>query len=87
MTSQPSNRSKKQIIQDIEHITRQPGFIYSLAFLCYRDLFLDQKGPGEELARFPFLPGIGFPDRAHGEAAASEHLPVRGRLGAPNLRR
>ena len=43
MTSQP-NRSKKQIIQDIEEIARQPGFIHILVLLCRGDLFLK---PGE----------------------------------------
>ena len=48
MTSQRSSRSKKQIIQDIEHSARQPGFLYSLAFLCRRDLFLDPKEATEK---------------------------------------
>ena len=43
MTSTPAHRSKQQIIQDIEAIAHQPGFLYSLAFLCRRDLFVDPE--------------------------------------------
>ena len=42
MTSTPvDHRSKQHIIQDIEALTRQPGFLYTLMFLCYRDLTVD----------------------------------------------
>ena len=43
MTSTSGHRSKLHIIQDIEDIASQPGFMYSLAFLCYRDLFVDPE--------------------------------------------
>ena len=43
MTSTPAHRSKQNIIQDIEAITHQPGFMYSLAFLCCRDLLVDPE--------------------------------------------
>lgn len=41
MTSTLGHRSKQHIIRDIEAITHQPGFLYCLAFLCSRDLFVD----------------------------------------------
>lgn len=33
-------RSKQQVIHDIESITHQPGFLYTLAMLCCRDNFV-----------------------------------------------
>lgn len=36
-------RQKQKIIQDIEAVTQQSGFLYSFAFLCYRDLFVDPE--------------------------------------------
>jgi hypothetical protein len=43
-TSRPPARPKKQVIEDIECIARQPGFINIFVLLCRRDLFL---APGE----------------------------------------
>ena len=43
MCSTSPYRSKQHIIQDIEAIAHEPGFLYSLAFLCYRDLFVDPE--------------------------------------------
>jgi len=48
MRSQQSSRSKQQIIQAIEQEARQPGFLYTLAFLCYRDLFVDPREATEK---------------------------------------
>ena len=48
MTSAPTHRSKQHIIQDIEAVTRQHGFLYTLLFLCGRDLFVD---PNEAATR------------------------------------
>ena len=45
-TSAP--RSKQHIIQDIEAITHQPDFLYTLAFLCYRDFFVDPEEAGKK---------------------------------------
>ena len=43
MTSTSVHRSKQHIIQDIEALTREPGFLHTLVFLCYRDLVVDLK--------------------------------------------
>ena len=41
MTSKPDvHRSKQHIVRDIEALTRQPEFLHTLIFLCYRDLFV-----------------------------------------------
>lgn len=41
--SRPQARPKKQVIEDIERIARQPGFIHIFVLLCRRDLFLAPK--------------------------------------------
>ncbi len=43
MTSTSVHRSKQHIIHDIESVTRQPGFLHTLVFLCCRDLLVDPK--------------------------------------------
>lgn len=48
MKSTESNRSKHEIIDDIEALTLQPGFLHSLILLCCRDLLVD---PSEAPAR------------------------------------
>ena len=41
MTSKPDvHRSKQHIVWDIEALTRQPEFLHTLIFLCYRDLLV-----------------------------------------------
>ena len=44
MTSIPVvHRSKQHIIRDIEALTREPGFLHALVFLCYRDVVVDLR--------------------------------------------
>ena len=43
MISKSIHRSKQHVIQDIEALTRQPGFLHTLVFLCFRDLLVDPK--------------------------------------------
>ena len=43
MPSTSVHRSKQHIIHDIESVTRQPGFLHTLVFLCCRDLLVDPK--------------------------------------------